>query len=77
MNGPGNKIYYNQDGSMDWLKTIVRTVYTFTERRTMTLSDIDTGEEFHHNEDVVFVKSVAAPRAQRLYYKKTDIQNTL
>jgi len=56
MFGLGKKIYYNLDGTMDWLRTIVRSVYSFRKN------------------DVVFVVSMAAKRAQKLYYKKTDIK---
>ena len=56
MIGLGKKFYYNQDGSLDWLRTIVRTVTFFNEN------------------DAVLVVSIAAKRAQRLYYRKTDIR---
>ena len=56
MTGLGSKIYYNYHG-MDWLRTIVRTVFMY-----------------RGNHDALFVVSIAAARAQRLYYKKTDIR---
>ena len=56
MIGLGKKIYYNLDGTMDWLRTIVRSVYTFRKN------------------NATYVVSMAAKRAQRLYYKKTDIR---
>ena len=59
MIGLGKKVYYNQDGSLDWLRTIVRTVYYFNKN------------------DAVLVVSIAAKRAQNLYYRKTDIRSLL
>lgn len=53
------KVYYNQDG-VDWLRTIVRTVYWY-----------------RGDNDALFVVSISARRAQRLYYKKTDIRTLL
>jgi len=56
MIGLGKMIYYNQDGTKDWLRTIVRSVYMYRGFR-----------------DAMFVVSIAAKRAQRLYRKKTEI----
>jgi len=57
MIGLGKKTYYNLDGTMDWLRTIVRSVYVYRGFR-----------------DAMFVVSIAAKRAQRLYYRRTDVQ---
>ena len=57
MNGLGSKVYYKLDGDVDWLKSIVKTVYAHTD----------------YDADCVCIDSAAADRALRLYYKKTDI----
>ena len=49
------KVYYNPDGSADWLKSIVKTVFVYGRYTEMV------------------VCSVAANRALRLYYKRTDL----
>ena len=59
MIGLGKKFYYCRDGSLDWLRTIVRTVTFFSKN------------------DAILVVSIAAKRAQKLYYKKTDIRSLL
>jgi len=59
MIGLGKVTYYNADGTTDWLRTIVRTVYYYADH------------------DASYVMSVAAKRAQKLYYRKTDIRTIL
>lgn len=56
MNG---QTYYHLDGTVDWLKTIVKTTITYKDS------------------DVVVVDSVSAPRAQRMYYRRTAILDSL
>lgn len=56
MIGLGEKIYYNYDGTIDWLRTIVRSVYMY-----------------RGPSGAIFVVSIAAKRAQRLYRQKTEI----
>jgi hypothetical protein len=63
--------YYNLDGSADWLKTIVRTVHVYTEDRGVVVTDLPTMAEISHKEIVVFVETIAAHRAQNLYFRKT------
>ena len=67
MNGPEvREVYYNQDGTADWLKSIVKTCYTYQDPEGKGAWG-----------PVVHVSSVAADRATRLYYKKTDIVGEL
>ena len=72
MNGL-SKAFYDQDGSVDWLKSIVRTVCVYTARQYRQVTDIPTMTEMDHAEDIVYVRSIAARRAQRLYYRKINI----
>ena len=67
------KVYYNQDGSADWLKSIVRTVYVCTEERHVVVTDLCTMNEIDHREIVVCVETVAANRALNLYCRKINI----
>lgn len=63
MVGPDvREVYYNPDGTADWLKSIVRTCCTYWDPE---------GKDAWG--PVVHVSSVAANRAIKLYYKKTDI----
>jgi len=73
MIGLGKKQYYNPDGTPDWLRTIVRTVYTFSRRKYHKVTDLQTMEEINHAEDTIFVYSIAARRARELYSKKTKM----
>ena len=60
MIGLGSKTYYSTDGTVDWLRIIARTVYSY--------------EQIQYGESTIFIESIAAKRAIRLYYKKTDIR---
>ena len=72
MNGLSG-VFYNQDGSVDWLKAAIRTVHIYTVRQYKQVTDLPTMTEINHAEDVVYVRSIAARRAARLYYRKTNI----
>jgi len=61
MIGLRETIYYEMDGAVDWLKSIVRTVCMYTEKR-------------YHQETIIHVQSIAAKRAQKLYYRKLGIR---
>jgi hypothetical protein len=62
MNGPEvREVYYNPDGTADWLKSIVRTCCVYWDPE---------GKDAWG--PVVHVSSIAANRALMLYYKKTD-----
>ena len=68
------KVYYNLDGSADWLKSIARTVYICTDERPVTVACLCLAGEIGLNETVVCVETLAAQRALDLYCRKIALE---